>query len=242
MAPAPAPSSITVSDITIGITQLILKGGRKEKDRAQSDFRVHYFITLSKKCCHSGGKRIHVGSNHVLWVRGEYGMEKDYEMEMKALTLSALQRHKDEAKKRERTAAWNTHRIPGLSHKQIWCGDIFGQTLKIECENIWWLKERNQIQRNRDIRVGQAKSLTSNGWKSRISTTNSKDFEPGRPWWRHWSYGLGNWHCTSKLRKASVEPKIELDEYSLSSGNKNTTWHSRTGKVTKHDSVIRAHN
>ena len=119
MAPAPAPSSTTVLDLTIGIMQLTLKGG-KEKDRGQSNFRVHYFITLSEKCCHSGGKRIPVGSNNVLvWARGEDNMDRDPAMEMKALTLLALQRHKDEAKKRERIAASNAHQIPVLSHKQI---------------------------------------------------------------------------------------------------------------------------
>jgi len=92
-----APSSITVDDIIVKVVAQKLKGGAKEPDRVASDFRVHYTLVLSERCCHSGGKRISVTSNSTLWSQTEDGEEQDHALQMKALTMSALQRHKDQA-------------------------------------------------------------------------------------------------------------------------------------------------
>ena len=59
----------------------------------QSDFCIQFKITLSDKCC-NGGKIITVTSNKELW-GSEEADEKYYAMEIKALTLSALEHHKE---------------------------------------------------------------------------------------------------------------------------------------------------
>ena len=92
-----APPSIIVSDILIQVVPQKLKGGGKECDRSPSDFRVHYTLVLSDKCCHSGGRKISVASNQSLWAKKEDGADQDFAIQMKALTEAALQRHKERA-------------------------------------------------------------------------------------------------------------------------------------------------
>ena len=92
-----APPSIIVSDILIQVVPQKLKGGGKECDRSPSDFRVHYTLVLSDKCCHSGGRKISVASNQSLWAKKEDGADQDFAIQMKALTEAALQRHKEQA-------------------------------------------------------------------------------------------------------------------------------------------------
>ena len=91
------PPSIIVSDIFIRVVPQKLKGGGKECDRSPSDFRVHYTLVLSDKCCHSGGKKISVTSNQSLWAKTDNGTDQDHAILMKALTEATLQRHKEQA-------------------------------------------------------------------------------------------------------------------------------------------------
>ena len=58
----------------------------------QSNFHLQFKITLPDKCC-NGAKIITVTSNKELW-ESEEADGKYYAMEIKALTLSALERHK----------------------------------------------------------------------------------------------------------------------------------------------------
>ena len=47
---------IIISDIVVKVLPTDLTKGSKGIDRKKSDFRVHYTLTLSEKCCHTGGK------------------------------------------------------------------------------------------------------------------------------------------------------------------------------------------
>ena len=96
------PTPIIITDIGVRVQPNDMPKGRKEIDRTKSDFRVHYTITLSEKCCHSGGKKIYIASNKSLWEEGEDKEEKDFAMEMKAYTLSVLERHKNNAENNDK--------------------------------------------------------------------------------------------------------------------------------------------
>ena len=110
-------------DVEIKINKLDLTGGRKEVERLRSDFRVHYALKLSDKS-YNGSKRITATSNKAVWTdeEGNEQCEAKCSMEMKNLTIAALENHKRKAEEKGISCRLDYEDDPGvLPHSdQMW--------------------------------------------------------------------------------------------------------------------------
>ena len=200
-----------------------LKGKAKESDRVQSDFRIHYNLSLSHRCCHSGGKRISVTSNQSLWSNTEDGEEQDHALQMKALTLAALKRHKEQASANGLVCHLDYEAAGALPNSEM----------------MWrylWAYAENEIRKHIMFRKDESDSKKE-GHKSRANKVLNRPWEKGGSFedkhkrYRARSAVLGAlelasgksstkaadvfYYAATKLKEASVKAKIDFDECSI---------------------------
>ena len=110
-------------------------------------------MTPSDKC-YNGGKRITVTSNKQLWELEEAD-EKDYAMEIKVLTVSALERHKANASNNEKECRLDYTLKDGVLPQTDTIWRFLWGYVENEIRKFLMKKKRTPMQRKRVIKPGQ---------------------------------------------------------------------------------------
>ena len=154
---------VTIKNILVRLQKSNLKGGVKEVERTESDYRIHYDIMLSSKCCHKGNKII-ASSTKDVWE----APADQRPMMMRGLTEAAVQRHTTNAKEKSLECNLDCESAMSLISgiEQFWC--------------FLWSQGMDKIREDMETNQKRSAALVK-GHATRAENTLSKSWEVGTP-------------------------------------------------------------